>query len=64
MAVSAAFVWFAFGDVRLEGPFGARLDRMIANHLEATDAVRLASGESGRRNLPAGDPFHGLRLGR
>ena len=32
----------AFGDMRLEGPFGVRLDRMIANHLEATDAVRLA----------------------
>jgi len=30
-------------EVRLDGPYGARLDRMIRNHVAATDAVKLAS---------------------
>lgn len=32
----------ANGGTVIEGPFGDRLDRMIANHLETTDAVGLA----------------------
>ena len=56
-------LWFLFlavvmaaaghGDVRLTGPIGERLDRMIANHVKATDVDRLVAPfreKSERRN--------------
>ena len=42
----------AAAEVSLAGPFGDRLDRMVRNHVEATDAARLADVFSGRTKEP------------
>ena len=43
----------AQGAVKVDGPYGAQLDRMIRNHVTATDAVKLASlfGEHSKEPL-------------
>ena len=44
LALAAAFVTVgAHAEMRPDGHFGKRLDKMLANHVEATDPVKLAA---------------------